>query len=84
MTGFHRTVRSKMRRMKYEQSQIVSNALDYYNVGPISRMGLELVPSAFLYSLSRREQHGKDNYTPERPANTEDRSAALDDLRQFE
>ena len=85
MTGFHRTVRSKMRRMRYEQSQIVSNALEYYNVGPISRMGLELVPSAFLYSLSRREQHGKDNYTPERPAGrTEDRSAALDDLRQFE
>lgn len=84
MTGFHRTVRSKMRRMKYEQSQIVSNALEYYNVGPVSRMGLELVPSAFLYSLSRREQHGKDNYTPERPARTEDRSAALDDLRQFE
>jgi len=84
MTGFHRTVRSKMRRMKYEQSKIVSNALDYYNVGPISRMGLELVPSAFLYSLSRREQHGKDNYTPERPQRTEDRSSALDDLRQFE
>jgi len=86
MTGFHRTVRTKMRRMKYEQSQIVSNALEYYNVGPVTRMGLELVPSAFLYSLSRREQHGKDNYTPDREANTRgvDRSAALDDLRQFE
>jgi hypothetical protein len=84
MTGWNRTVRSKMRRMRYEQSQIVSNALEYYNVGPISRMGLELVPSAFLYSLSRREQHGKDNYTPDQPNRTEDRAAALDDLRQFE
>jgi hypothetical protein len=86
MTGFHRTVRSKMRRMKYEQSQIVSNALEYYNVGPVTRMGLELIPSAFLYSLSRREQHGKDNYTPDRETTGRgvDRSAALDDLRQFE
>ena len=85
MTGWNRTVRSKMRRLRFEQSVIVSEALEYYNVGPISRMGLELIPSAFLYSLTRRSQHGKDNYTPEtgvRPA--QDSSAALDDLRQFE
>lgn len=90
MTGWHRTVRSKMRRMKYEQSVIVSNALEYYNVGPVQRMGLELIPSAFLYSLTRREQHGNDNYTPDGPARgaapnlEDDRSAALDDLREFD
>lgn len=88
MTGWDRTVRSKLRRMRYEQSVIVSNALEYYNVGPIQRMGLELIPSAFLYSLTRKEQHGKDNYTPEigpsSSGSTDDRSAALDDLRAFE
>lgn len=87
MTGWNRTVRAKLRRMRYEQSVIVSNALEYYNVGPISRMGLELIPSAFLYSLTRRQQHGKENYNPtsEQPRQSvPDRSAALDDLRRFE
>lgn len=84
MTGWNRTVRSKMRRMRFEQSQIVSHMLESYNVSSAGRMGLELIPSAFLYSFSRREQHGKDNYTPDAPRAREDRSAALDDLRQFE
>jgi hypothetical protein len=95
MTGWNRTVRSKMRRMKYEQSVIVSEALEYWNVGPIQRMGLELIPSAFLYSLTRKEQHGRDNYTPDtagtanivqiRDRTTEDdRADALNDLREFD
>lgn len=93
MTGWNRTVRSKMRRMRFEQSIVVSNMLEYYNVGPVQRMGLELIPSAFLYSLTRREQHGQNNYTPDSPnvaptggqENMEDdRSAALADLQEFD
>jgi len=85
MTGWNRTVRSKMRRMRYEQSVIVSNALEYYNVGPIQRMGLELIPSAFLYSLTRKEQHGSDNYTPNGNNTTDDdRAGALNDLIEFD
>ena len=82
MTGWHRTVRSKMRRMRYEQSVIVSDAIERYNIGPMQRMALELFPSAFLYSLTRREQHGAESYNPSTPG-TEDRSTALDDLRDF-
>lgn len=82
MTGWHRTVRSKMRRMRYEQSVLVSEFIEKYKIGPLARMGLELVPSAFLYSLTRREQHGQSNYNPNTSAG--DKSSALDDLREFE
>ena len=67
--------------MRYEQSVIVSDAIERYNIGPMQRMALELFPSAFLYSLTRREQHGEETYNPS--SGTEDRSTALDDLRDF-
>ena len=80
MTGWHRTVRTKLRRMRYEQSQLVSSFIQAYNVGPFARMALELVPSAFLYSLSRREQHGIQQYNPYQ---TVDSGEALNDLRDM-
>lgn len=82
MTGWHRTVRAKMRRMGYERSVIVSGVMDQYKIGPIQRMLLEFVPSAFLYSMTRREQHGQRNYNPD--LSNGDRSQALDDLREFD
>lgn len=81
MTGWHRTVRAKMRRMGYERSVIVSGVMDQYKIGPIQRMMLELVPSAFLYSMTRREQHGQKNYNPDMSG---DRTQALDELREFD
>lgn len=78
LTGWHRTVKSKMRRMRYENSVIVSDFLEKNNIGPVKRVMLELVPSAFLYSLTRREQHGTYNYTPP------DKLGALDDLRDYD
>lgn len=76
MDGWSRTVRSKMRRMRYEQSTIISNALDYYNIGPIGRIGLELIPSAFLHSVMRRETPKADVYMS--------KESALNDLREFD
>ncbi len=79
MTGWHRTVRSKLRKLRYEQSIIVSEFTEKHKIGPVARMGLELGPSALLYSLTRREQHNESNYIP----SNIDRSEVLDDLREF-
>jgi hypothetical protein len=82
LTGWSDTVRTKMRRMKYETSTIVSNIMEDYNIGPFSRLAIELVPSAFLYSRMRKEQYGKTNYHPGE-VNSQ-YSTAIDDLRQYE
>lgn len=79
MTGWHRTVRTKMRRMNFERTQIVNSFLESNNISPIGRIAMELVPSAFLYSLSRREQFGQNNYTAR-----DDQGEALNDLRDLD
>lgn len=78
LEGWHNTVRPKLRRMRYETSTIVSGIMQEYNIGPIGRLLLELVPSAFLYSNMRKEQSGKSNYSPTQM------SDAFDDLRKFD
>jgi hypothetical protein len=78
LSGWHNTIRPKLRRMKYETSTIVARIMQEYNIGPIARVLLELVPSAILYSRMKREQHGTSNYTPDQM------SEAYDDLRQFD
>jgi hypothetical protein len=77
LTGWSNTIRSKLRRMRYETSSIVAGVMNDYNIGPTTRIAIELVPSAFLYSKMKSEQKGK-NYTPDQM------SEAYDDLRQFE
>ena len=59
LTNWHNTVRTKMRRMKYETSTIVAGIMHDYNIGSTSRVALELIPSAFLHSRMRKEQHGR-------------------------
>lgn len=48
-TGYHTTVEVKLRRMKVETSQVVSQVLDRVGGGPWTRIGLELLPSLLLY-----------------------------------
>lgn len=78
LTGWHNTIRPKLRRMKYETSSVIADVMHQYNIGPMTRVGLELVPSAVLYSRLRRDQHGRSNYTPNQISN------AFEDLRQFD
>jgi hypothetical protein len=78
LTGWHNTVRPKLRKMHYDTSAIVADIMNEYNIGPVWRIALELVPSAILYSRMKRDQHGTNNYTPDQMAE------AYDDLRQFE
>lgn len=78
LTNWHNTVRTKLRRMRYETSMIVSDVMHQYNVGPVSRLMIELVPSAFLHSRMRKEQHGKSGYTPDQM------SDAYNALREYD
>lgn len=78
LTGWSSTIRPKLRRMKYETSTVVANIMAEYNIGPMARIGLELFPSAILYSRMRRDQHGKNNYSPD------ELSHAFEDLREFD
>lgn len=78
LTNWHNTVRTKMRRMRYETSMIVSDVMHQWNVGPLTRVMIELVPSAFLHSRMRSDQHGKAGYTPDQM------SDAYNALRQYD
>lgn len=78
LTNWHNTVRTKLRKLRYETSTIVSGTMEKYNIGPVGRLGLELVPSAFLHSKMRKDQRGKSNYTPNQM------SEAYDQLSQFD
>lgn len=78
LTNWHNTVRTKLRRMRYETSMIVSDVMHQYNVGPVTRVLLELVPSAFLHSRMRKDQHGKSGYTPDQM------SDAYNALREYD
>jgi hypothetical protein len=78
LDGWSNTVRPKLRKMRYETSSIVAGIMQEYNIGPGPRILLELVPSAFLYSNMRKEQHEKTGYSPTQM------SAAFDELREFD
>lgn len=78
LTNWHNTVRTKLRRMRYETSMIVSDIMHSWNVGAFTRVMLELVPSAFLHSRMRSEQHGKAGYSPDQM------SEAYDALRAYD
>jgi hypothetical protein len=61
--GWHNEVRTKLRRMRYETATIVSDIVQEYNIGPVSRLLFELVPSAIIYSNMKKNQHGQSNYS---------------------
>lgn len=78
LTDWHETVRVKLRRMRYETSSIVSNIMNEYQIGPVWRILLELVPSAFLHSRVRSSR--KDENIP----TEEEMRKAMGAIRDFE
>jgi hypothetical protein len=47
--GYGTTVAVKLHRMRYETSQVVGEVIQKYQVGPVARILLELLPGFFLY-----------------------------------
>jgi hypothetical protein len=64
MVDWHKTVAVKLRRMRHDTSNVVSNIMQKYNLGSGTRIFLELIPSMFLYSKMRKSQH-RDNIVSE-------------------
>ncbi len=60
LTGWSRHVNVKLKRMKHDTGQIVSDITQDYNVSPGMRLLLELLPNMLLYSKMRKQQHGQD------------------------
>ncbi len=57
-TGWHNTVAVKLHRMRFETAQCVERIVTQYNIGPWSRVAMELLPSFFLYPRQQRKQRG--------------------------
>ena len=54
-TGYHNTVNVKLHRMRFETSQVVGNIIEKYNIGPTTRIIMELLPSFFLYPRQQKK-----------------------------
>ena len=54
LTEWSSTVKIKLRRMRFETSTFVQEVMQQYNMSAGVRLALELLPSMFLYSRSRR------------------------------
>lgn len=78
LTDWHNNIRPKLRRMRYETSSVVSDAMHTWNIGPLMRIAMELGISAVLHSKSRQNQRGQAAYTPDQM------SSAYEDLRDFD
>lgn len=59
LTGWHNQLNVKLKRMRTDTSQIVSSVMHDYNISPGIRILLELIPSMFMYSKMRSQQHGQ-------------------------
>jgi len=78
LTDWHNTVKVKLRHMKYETSTIVSDIMKEYNIGPMWRIALELIPSAIIHSRIRSGRTAADVYTADEYAD------AIDHIRDYD
>jgi len=61
LTDWSCTVQSKLPRMKVDTTKIVSDFVQDYNIHPLLRIGMELVPSAISHSRLRASQHDEED-----------------------
>jgi hypothetical protein len=62
MTDWHRTVQTKLRRMRHDTSQVVKSIMQDLGFNSLMRIVVELLPSAIYYSNQRKSQY-KDTIT---------------------
>ncbi len=78
LTGWHTQVQTKLRRMRHDTSQLVSEVMHDYNISPGMRVLLELIPNMFVYSSEKKKNQLQANMYSD-----EDMAAANERLRQF-
>lgn len=54
LCGWSSTVRIKLRRCRYQTSTLIKDMMQDYSLGPGFQLMLELIPSLFLYSRSKK------------------------------
>lgn len=59
LTGWPDTLKSKLYRMRFDTSSIVSDSIGQLNIGPVARIVAELGPSMYLHTRERKQT--KDN-----------------------
>jgi len=57
LRGWHNHVSTKLKRMRGDTATIISGAMEHYDIGPVARILLELVPNMLIYSHTRKQQH---------------------------
>ncbi len=62
MRGWHNHVQVKLRRMQYDLSNFTGSVVQDFNIGSSTRLFMELIPSAILYSKQK-----STSITTERP-----------------
>jgi hypothetical protein len=53
--GWSSSVRTKLRRMKYDTSVFIGEVMRDYSMSPKMRIAIEIVPSFILYVASRKK-----------------------------
>jgi len=54
MRGWHNTVATKLNRMRFETSTVIRDMVRGQNMGPGTRIMLELLPSMILYGMTNK------------------------------
>lgn len=57
-TGYHAVVATKLHRARFETSSIVGDAVRSWNMGPGTRLLMELLPGILLYPRQQRRERG--------------------------
>jgi hypothetical protein len=78
LTDYSDTVRIKLRRLRHETSTIMGGVMDQYDIGPVTRILIELIPSMFLHAKLNKSQY-KNNIYPDVNLNQ-----AISDIRSLE
>lgn len=78
LRGWPKHVRTKLRRMRHDTSQIANSVLNDFNIGPITRVLLELLPNLFIYA---RDHSGAGSQAAAAPAREVDFDGAVDRMR---
>lgn len=60
--GWSSTVRIKLRRCRYQTSTLVKDIMQDYSFGPSFQLMLELIPSLFLYSRTKKLANKEVDY----------------------
>ncbi len=57
LTNWHKTVNTKLMRMRYDTTEVAEGVMEGLGLGPAARIAFELVPSMITYSRQRSTQH---------------------------